>query len=72
MGRGGCRKEGAGKAAGEPGVSTEAKTEFPRLAVYLWHSGEAELGIGLFILHAFPPNPFQRALWNPSDKFPRV
>lgn len=42
------------------------------MVVYLWHSGEAELGTGLFIFHTFPPNPFQRVLGNPSDKFPRA
>lgn len=60
------------KAASGPGVSTEAKrAALAGLAVYLRHSGEVELGTGLFLFHTFPPNPFQRGLWNPSDKFPR-
>lgn len=70
-GRGGGRKEGAGKAAREPGVSIEAKTELG-VAVYLWHSGEAELGTGLFIFHTFSSKFFSEILRNPSDKFPRA
>lgn len=50
----GQRQEGgACEAAGEPGVSREAKTELPRPAVYLRHSGEAELGTNwlIYFLH---------------------
>lgn len=64
------------KAASEPGVTTGGQTELPRpaseRAVYLRHSGEAELGAGLFIFHTFPPSPFQRVLRNPNDQFPRA
>lgn len=54
-----------------------AKTSPPRasrlaseMVVYLRHSGEAELGTGLFIFHTFPPNPFQRVLRTPEINFP--
>lgn len=61
------------KAASEPGVTMGGQTELPRpasseRAVYLRHSGEAELGAGLFIFHTFPPSPFQRVLRNPNDR----
>lgn len=58
------RKEGPGEAPSEPGESTEAKTELPRPAVYLRHSGEAELGTNWLIY--FPHFSLQVLFREPS------